>query len=63
MKVEHTFPNEDQASAAAHELNQIGSQRNNGSVVAFREGCRVYLRPEFVSSYLCGVLKSLTEAF
>jgi hypothetical protein len=60
---EYTFPNIDQASAAAQELNNIGSQRNNGAIVAFREGCRVWIRSKFISSYLCNVLYDLTESF
>lgn len=49
MKTEHQFKSEDSAREVSKLLNAWGSRRNNGSAIAFREGSKVILRPEFTS--------------
>lgn len=63
MKTEHTFATEAQAKEAWRELDRIGRQRNQQATVAYREGRRVYLRPEFVSARLSRELEALSKAF
>jgi hypothetical protein len=45
----HTFKTVYDASEFSRAINGWGSKRNNGNVIAFRDGCTVSLRPEFTS--------------
>ncbi len=45
----HTFKTVYDASEFSRAINYWGSKRNNGDVIAFRDGCTVSLRPEFTS--------------
>jgi hypothetical protein len=60
---EYEFKTESDAQEAWQELDRIGRQRNQQNTVAFREGKRVYLRPEFISQQLMYELGSLAQAF
>jgi hypothetical protein len=62
LKTEHTFRNEDLAKEAWVAIDGYGRQRNRGNTVAFREGCRVYLRPEFTSAALSKELTDVVAA-
>jgi len=66
MKTEHVFPTEQAAQEAWVELNRSGQRGRQPSqdkvIVAFRQGCRVYLRPEFASAHLARELASIAEA-
>ena len=62
MKTEHVFPTEQSAQEAWVELDRMGRQQNHQATVAFRVGCRVYLRPEFTSKGLMRELASLADA-
>jgi len=63
MKTEHLFNSEYSAREASQLLNDWGSRRNNGSIIAFREGSKVILRPEFTSKDSSRELTYLSEAF
>jgi hypothetical protein len=60
---EFTFANEDQAIEAWKYLDQIGRQRNKQTTVVFREKCKVYIKLEYASPYLCNILKDLSKSF
>lgn len=63
MKTQHLFKSEDSAREVSRMLNQWGSRRNNGNTIAFREGSKVILRPEFTSKEAQREFSYLSEAF
>lgn len=63
MKTEHIFKSEDSAREVSKLLNAWGSRRNNGNTIAFREGSKVILRPEFTHKETARELAYLCEAF
>ena len=63
MKTEHQFKSEDSAREVSKLLNAWGSRRNNGNTIAFREGSKVILRPEFTSKDTSRELSYLSESF
>lgn len=58
----HTFETEDAASEAAKHLNTAPGVRRD-IPVAMREGLRVYIRPEFASRRLIGMLAELAMCY
>lgn len=49
MKTNHTFLLEEHAREFSRMFNSWGAKRNNGATISFREGRKVFLRPEFMS--------------
>lgn len=62
MHTEYTFRTERDAIEAWRNLDAFGRQRNFGNTVAYREGRRVWLRPEYASGALSTELMSLVDA-
>ena len=58
---EATFETIEQAQEASNSLNS--GIRNRGFTVAFRDGCKVWIRPEYASPQLGHELYDLTRAF
>ena len=61
--ISHTFKTEADAREAVQDLNQWGRQRNNGNQIGLREGCRVYLRPEYAGPITMRELAKIAGAF
>ena len=61
LMTEHTFETTEDAREACSYLNRTPG--NNGHTVAFRDGCRVYLRDGWTGRRLCVLLKELSEAY
>ena len=57
---EAIFATENAAVEATQYLNN--NMRNRGNVIALREGCRVWVRPEFASARLFRELANIQAA-
>ena len=62
MKTEHIFLLEEHAREFSRMFNSWGAKRNNGNTIAFRDGRKVSLRPEFTCRETLREFSLLIEA-